>query len=143
MTAERRKAVLFLSITLVIGILIGALLPGLFYRFHSKGKKEGGEKEERHSGGKRDGFVHMIYKTIHPDSVQKQKIEPILKDASEKIEKLEAHSNEQLTAIMDSVKVKLLPILNEKQKKSFEKYISRNQEHRHGKESHGKERGRR
>jgi len=140
MTAERRKAILFLSITLVIGILIGTMVPGFIGKVNSReGRRGGGEHEEHgHDKEKKEWFIRSIYKAVHPDDEQEKKLEPILKEASRQIEALEEHSNEQLGVIIDSVKIKITPLLTEKQKKKLDEFVSKGE-----KKWHENKRGRR
>ena len=127
MTTERRKAMLFLILTLVVGILIGALVPGFFGRMRRDSRKTMSQTEQRgdRGGSRRTGFQKMIYRIAQVDSSQRQQIQPILDEASGKIESLEKISNGRMTEIMDSMKVKLKPMLREDQNKRLEDFSSR------------------
>ena len=124
MTSERKKAVLFLSITLIVGILIGSLVPAFFGRMRRENWKERG-KVERRDGKRPDrrvGFEKMIYRVIKADSDQVKQIRPILNETATKIEALEKGSNDRMIEIVDSMNVKLKTILTEEQAKNLEEF---------------------
>lgn len=134
MTAERRKALLFLIVTLVIGILIGSLVPGMYGRMRREGGREKGKVEQRgeRRPDRRMGFQRMIYRITQADSAQRLQIQPILDETSAKIETLEKESNGRMTGIMDSMKIKLQPILNQEQIKKLEDYSQKTRSRRKG-----------
>ena len=122
MTTERKKAALFLVLTFILGILIGALVPGFFGRMRREGRGNRMEQHGDRGEGRKMGFQKMIYRVTQADSTQRKQIQPILDEASEKIDGLEKESNSRMTGIMDSIKVKLKPILNEEQNKKLEEF---------------------
>jgi hypothetical protein len=113
MTSERRKAILILTATLVVGILIGLLVPGFFHKYDGRRHGRGGRdiSPER----KKEWFANTIYKIVQPDSVQVKQIKPISEWASQQIEAIEVSSNSQMSAVLDSVKSQLKPILTDEQ----------------------------
>lgn len=134
MTAERRKALLFLTVTLVIGILIGSLVPGLYGRMRREGGREKGRVEQRgeRRSDRRMGFQKMIYRITQADSAQRLQIQPILDETAGKIEALEKESNGRMIGIMDSMKLRLRPILNPEQMKKLEDYSQKSRSRRRG-----------
>src|SRR4051812_32551863 len=117
MTPERRKAILFLSLTLVVGILIGSMLPGFIFRMrHNKGQDHGrsAQSHDRQSMRK-NGFEKKIYEITKGDSNQRKAIKPILDETSAKIDALQQQSFTNMSAVMDSMKMKLKPLLNDEQ----------------------------
>ena len=134
MTAERRKALIYLTITLIIGIFIGSLVPALFGRMRRDGWKERGKMEQKgeRRPDRRAGFEKMIYKITKPDSSQIGRIRPILQETSTKIEALEKGSNARMTSIMDSMKIKLQPVLTSEQMKNLEDFSQRTRSKRRG-----------
>ncbi len=118
MTSERKKAIATLSATLIVGILIGVLVPGFVGRFREGGRHPMDERGRGRGGDdKKAWFAHTIYKIVEPDSAQAQKIKPITEWASQQVALVENTSNQQLIKIMDSVKVQLKPIITEEQLK--------------------------
>ena len=112
MTTDRKKAILYLSITLIIGILIGSLVPGLWGRFrHRNIRAMKEDMAKRQMGTKQEWFTHMILRIVKPDSDQLQLMKPLTEEAAGKIGELEKNSNGKMAAIMDSLKLKLQPIL--------------------------------
>ena len=82
--------------------------------------------------GRKMGFQKMIYRVTQADSTQRNQIQPILDEASEKIEGLEKESNSRMTGIMDSMKMKLKPVLTNEQMKNLEDFSQRARSKRHG-----------
>jgi hypothetical protein len=113
MTSERRKSILILCATLIVGILIGLLVPGFFHKY--EGRKHGRGGRDISNEHKKEWFASTIYKIVKPDSAQAKQIKPITDWASQQIEAIEISSNSQMSAVLDSVKVQLKPILTEEQ----------------------------
>ncbi|MBS1976310.1 MAG: hypothetical protein JST46_03000 [Bacteroidetes bacterium] len=133
MTADRKKAILFLSITFVLGLLIGALLPGFFWHMrHGAEGREGNRMERRgqRPENHKTRFEHMMFRVIKPDSAQAKELRQIFDETSGKIEVLQSGSNTRMTEIMDSMKMKVNPILTDEQKKRFEEFSARARERR-------------
>ena len=114
MTSERRKSILILCGTLLVGILIGLLVPGFFHKYQG-GRQHGRGGREMSNESKKEWFAGTIYRIVKPDSVQAEQIKPITEWASQQIESIEVSSNSQMSAVLDSVKVQLKPILTEEQ----------------------------
>ncbi|HRI78892.1 MAG TPA: hypothetical protein PLR06_05085 [Cyclobacteriaceae bacterium] len=129
MTSERKKAALFLSITLIVGILIGLLVPSFYWRMRRDDSKQG--RDQRNSERK-IGFEKMIYRIVEADPSQKEKIQPILDATSRKIEGLEKASTERMIVIMDSMKLAIKPILKEEQMKKLEEFSQKARARRRG-----------
>lgn len=112
MTNERKKAILTLTSTLIIGILLGMLVPGLFHKVRShRGIGDRAIKPQQ----KREWFTGTIYKIIQPDSNQAKQIRPVAEWASIKIDSIEASSNQGLANVLDSVKKQIKPMITEEQ----------------------------
>ena len=132
MTAERKKAALFLTITLIIGILIGALLPSFYGRMRRGDDSRRGRDQRSRNSERKIGFERMIYRIVEADSSQKAKIQPILDATSIKIEGLEKASTERMIGIMDSMKIAMKSVLNEEQMKKFEEFSQKARARRRG-----------
>jgi len=114
MTSERRKSILILCSTLIVGILIGLLVPGFFHKYqggrhHGRGGRDVGNER------KKEWFASTIFRIVNPDSAQLKQIKPITEWASQHIEAIEVSSNSQMSAVLDSVKAQLKPILTDEQ----------------------------
>jgi hypothetical protein len=138
MTSERRKAILFLSITLVIGILIGSMLPGFFWRMRHKNMRAEGKEHERtehprdRQEMRKEGFERKIYEITKADSVQRKAIKPILDETSARIDGLQQRSYSRMTEVMDSMKLKLKPLLSDQQMKDLEDFSQKARARRKG-----------
>jgi|SRR6185295_1191302 len=131
MTTERKKAALFLSITLIIGILIGALVPSFYGRMR-RGDSGHGRGQRGPGSERRIGFERTIYRIVEADSSQKKKIQPILDATAIKIELLEKASTERMIGIMDSMKMAMKPVLSEEQMKKFEEFSQKGRARKRG-----------
>lgn len=125
MTSERRKSILILSATLIVGILIGLLVPGFFHKY--EGRRHGRGGREISNERKKEWFASTIYKIVKPDSAQMKQIKPITEWASQQIETIEISSNSQMSAVLDSVKVQLKPILTDEQQQRLVEFHERAQ----------------
>ena len=132
MTTDKKKAALYLSITLIIGILIGSLIPAFYGRFrHREGKdmRDGremrGGKDNKQFGNKQEWLTNRIIRIVKPDSSQVKEIRPLTSQAAAQIGELEKGSNERMSAIMDSLNTKLRPILNDEQNKRLDEFSSK------------------
>jgi len=113
MTSERRKSILILCATLLVGILVGLLVPGFFHKY--EGRRHGRGGREMSNEGKKEWFAGTIYRVVKPDSAQAKQIKPITDWAAQQIEAIEVSSNSQMSAVLDSVKAQLKPIRTEEQ----------------------------
>ena len=126
MTRERKITVLILIATLIVGVFIGLLIPGLFHKYRGgmQGKPGG---RDRGDDSKKEWFARTINRIIKPDSIQAGKIKPITDWASQQIEAVEISSNARMSDILDSVKVQLKPILTEEQQERLTEFQGRAQ----------------
>ena len=132
MTTDRKKAILYLSITLIIGIFIGSLIPAFYGRFRHRDGQEIRHGREMHDGAdnknprsKQEWLTKTIIRIVQPDSAQAKEIRPLTAQAAAELGELEKGSNERMSAIMDSLKLKLRPILNEEQNRNLEEFSSK------------------
>jgi hypothetical protein len=112
MTTERKKAILVIFITLMVGILIGALASGMFARHHYRGNRKGFDKEYFRNRG---GFAEKIYKITQADSLQRRQMEPIVEQTMTSIDTLQQKTNSDVNRLLDSMIVSLRPILKSDQ----------------------------
>ncbi|MEK6780937.1 MAG: hypothetical protein AABY93_04495 [Bacteroidota bacterium] len=133
MTNERKKTILILSATLIVGILIGLLIPGFFHKYQGNNQRGRGVRD-RSSDHKKEWFVRTIYNVVKPDSAQAKQIKPITDWASQQIAAIEISSNSQMSAILDSVKIQLKPILTAEQQQRLTEFHSKAQGRWKGKE---------
>ena len=115
MTSERRKSILILCATLIVGVLIGLLVPGFFHKYQGGRQHGRGGRDMKGNERKKEWFAGTIYRVVKPDSVQAKQIKPIADWASQQIEAIEVSSNSQMSAVLDSVRVQLKPILTGEQ----------------------------
>ena len=124
MTSERRKSILILCATLIVGILIGLLVPGFFHKYQG-GRQHGRGGRDMGNERKKEWFASTIYRIVKPDSVQAKQIKPIADWATQRIEAIEIFSNARMNAVLDSVKSQLKPILTEEQQQRLDEFNTR------------------
>jgi hypothetical protein len=135
MTSERKKSIIVLITTFLLGIALGFLTPGIVRKL--------GEREQRTTLGpagrpshKREWFIVMLHRVVQPDSAQLVHIQPVTEWASIQIDSIENSANRQMSFVLDSVKSTLTPVLTPEQQKRLEEFDARAQ-------GHWKQRGRR
>jgi len=124
MTAERKKALLMMAATFVIGIVIGALVTGMLARqfYHGRGGKRGEGREMRE--GRRGTLTEKIFKIVKADASQKKLMKPIIDQTISHLDEIEDKSNQDAYVQLDSLKVKLSPILAPEQIEKLDKFLS-------------------
>jgi hypothetical protein len=119
MTSERKRAIVVIAITLIVGILIGALATGMFARHHYRSDRKRFDKEHR---GNRNGFAERIYRIVQADSSQKKQMQPIVEQTINSIDTLQQKTDGEVKALLDSMIVNLKPILKEDQLSKLETF---------------------
>ena len=134
MTTERIKSIGILIVTLIVGVFIGLLVPGFFHKVSGRHGQNKGESGTHKPARKGDWFVHKLNEIVKPDSLQKEKIKPVIAWASSRLDSIEQSANSQASRILDSVKIQLRPIITEAQWSRLEAYDqqAKNKWHRHG-----------
>lgn len=130
MTTDRKKAVLFLSLTLILGILIGSMIPGAVGRMRYRNSVH--DRSGRDDQGRHNRFTGMIIRVVKPDSEQIKLIRPITEATAARVQQLEKISNEKMAQLMDSMHTQLLPILNEEQIKRLDDFGKKAKSRWHG-----------
>ncbi len=129
MTTDRKKAILFLSLTFIFGIFIGLLIPAFYFKFHRRDRMEmrGGKENrmERPEGTKGEWLTRTVIRIVKPDSAHVKEIRQITMKTAAQIGELEKSSNEKMIGIMDSLKIKLRPVLTEEQNQSLEDFSTK------------------
>jgi hypothetical protein len=130
MTTERVKSIGILIATLIIGIFLGLLIPGFYY------KATGGHHQITDDNNARkpdDWFVQKLNEIVKPDSLQQEKIKPLFSWAGSQLDSVEQSANAQAITILDSVKTKLRSIVTDTQWSRLEKYEqqAKSKWHRH------------
>jgi hypothetical protein len=125
MTPERKKALWTIGSTLLIGILIGALSMGLLQRQRGGGhRRMGGWKD-----GGRERFVQKINEVVNATPEQAAAIKPYIIETSTRIDSLQLQTDRQVKATVDSLEIKLAPLLEKDQLENLKAF------HRRGRRS--------
>ncbi len=122
MKPERKKALILIGTTLVIGIFIGALTIGLIGR-HNRGKQPSVWRKD----GK-EAFIQKILTLVEADSDQAKLIRPLIIETISQIDSLQI----QTDSVVNSFEVKLQPILNEKQMENLQQFHKRGRKTKEG-----------
>ena len=113
---------LILIATLIIGILVGVLAPGLFHKVKRRTGKANYHGDSLRHDQKANWFSETITRIVQPDSTQSQKVTTITKNAAMEIDSIESRANIKMSMVLDSVKVQLKPILNDEQWKRLQEF---------------------
>ncbi len=133
MTTERRKAIVVIAVTLIVGILIGVLASGMFARHHYRGNGRDFGKEHR---GMRNGFAERIYKITQADSLQRKQMKPIVEQTMASIDTLQKKTDGEVKALLDSMIINLKPLLKTDQISKLEMLSKNNDQHGNHRKRH-------
>jgi hypothetical protein len=124
MTPERKRALLMIGATLIIGILIGALGVGLWGNQSRRGGKPSASWRQE---GKAV-FMQRILKEANADSLQAKQMRPLMMETMASIDSLQKETDKKVHAVVDSFEEKLKPILREDQLKKLHEFHRRAKE---------------
>ena len=119
MTAERKRTMLIIGATLIIGIVIGSLASGLW------GRRYYGQRHERGRNEMKMDFEQKILKVVDADAQQIIVLEPILKETLAHVDSLQHKTDKEVRILLDSLDNKLKNVLREEQFEKFKKFISK------------------
>lgn len=120
MTHERKRALITILATLVIGILIGALGVGLWSKQSQRSRSS--------SNWRKDGkevFVKKIFTVVEADSALANQLRPLINETMAQIDSLQKQTDREVSKVVDSLEVKLQPILTEKQMQQLKEFHQR------------------
>ncbi len=123
MTPERKRALITISATLIIGILIGALSIGLWNKQGGGGRPSGGQKQH----GK-EAFVKKIFSVIKADTATARQLRPLINETMAQIDSLQKHTDEEMGKVIHSFEVKVQPLISEKQMQQLKDFHQRGRE---------------
>lgn len=112
----KKKTLLMLVGTLVIGIVIGAVGMSIFTSKKWKSYSEPITKER---------FTQKIIRIIEPNEEQLAKIKSIIEQHGERASSISKENSERIVENLESLYRELTPFLNETQKQKFENKINR------------------
>jgi MFS superfamily sulfate permease-like transporter len=111
----KKKYIVMLVCTLIIGIVIGILSSGLFFNKKSNRLIVAPTK---------DFFKQKAVHLIKPDDKQLMQIESSVNKFSEKMYLLEKENNSKIYNNIDSLYIEIKPALTQEQKDKFEKRLN-------------------
>ncbi len=120
MTPERKRALITILATLVIGILIGALGVGLWNKQNQRSRSSSNWRKD----GK-EAFVKKIFTVVEADSAQAKELRPLINETMAQIDSLQKQTDREVSKVVDSLEVKLQPILTEKQMHQLKEFHRR------------------
>ncbi len=128
MTLERKKAILVLAATLIVGILIGALSTGMMARHHYRGPQK--QYRGNHSSN-RNGFADKVFRITQADSIQAKQMKPLIEETMIQIDSLENQSRQEAKVLLDSMKLRFKSILRPEQMEKLNAFTSKMEHSRH------------
>lgn len=111
MTPERKRAVLLIIITLIVGIFIGALGIGLLGK---QSRRDGKPSAAWRQEGK-ELFMQRILKEANADSAQAKLMRPLMLQTMARIDSLQMETDKNVREVVDAFEESLVPILREDQ----------------------------
>jgi len=120
MTPERKRALITILATLVIGILIGALGVGLWSKQNQRSRSSSNWRKD----GK-EAFVKKIFTVVEADSALAKQLRPLINETIAQIDSLQKQTDREVSKVVDSLEVKLQPILTEKQMHQLKEFHRR------------------
>src|SRR3954470_21458748 len=123
MTKERMKSIGVLVATLVIGVLLGLLIPGFYHKARGRNEQQGNRGSHEYANEKRhDWFEQKLTHILGADSTQRDKIKPIATWAAARLESIETSAKLNASHVLDSMKVQLRPIVTDEQMQKLEAF---------------------
>jgi hypothetical protein len=124
MTTERRKMLLLVGATLIIGVLIGTLTSRMFGGHFHFGREHHGKHGKAMRAHRHISLSDRIFSAVNADSSQRALMRPIIEDIA-RVDDASRGKHRYRHGNLDSLKVKLSPILREEQKKKLEDLFSK------------------
>jgi len=121
MTTERKRALLMVGATLIIGILIGALGVGLWGNQSRRGSKS--NASWRQDG--KEALMQRILKEANADSVQAKQMKPLMIETMARIDSLQMETDKKVRSVINSFEEDIKPILREDQLKKLQEFHRR------------------
>jgi hypothetical protein len=106
------KTILFILITLIIGMIMGALITGAFAR-HRVGRFMSMREPGR--------MVAHLERMIGPDESQREAVQEVLRKHSDRFLEIHAQFEGEMLALRDSLRKDLDPFLTDEQKARLER----------------------
>ena len=125
MTAEKRRALIIIGATFIIGILVGILAAGIWNKYTGTGRRPIGW-----SDGGRERFIQKILTVVEADSAQARQMRPLLNQTMTRIDSLHSYTDREVHAVVDSLEILLQPILNPEQQEKMRQFHARGRERR-------------
>ena len=119
-----------MGLTFVIGMVIGVFIPGVIWRLRSPGIPPQEMRNAPLSSENR--FERMLYRIVSPDSSQIEKIRPLARQTSARIDSIQHNANAHIKDVIDSLNSKLQPILTTDQFKRLNDFGDRMRNPRRG-----------
>lgn len=132
MTPERRKALFLIMVTLIMGILIGALGVGLW----GKQIRRGGKPSANWRQDGKEVFMQRIMKEAQADSAQARLMRPLMLETMARIDSIQLETDKKVRTVIGEFEENLKPILREDQLERLRAF------HRRGRQDKTEERTR-
>lgn len=120
MTAERKRALILITATLLVGILIGALATGLFNHYGGQRRGSGGWR-----GNGREAFINKVIEVVGADPEQATQLRPYIIDTMTEIDSIQSETDKNVQSVVLSLEQRLEPVLDEDQMKRLKEFHSR------------------
>jgi hypothetical protein len=114
----RTKTILIITVTLIIGMIVGSVLTGTILRSYRFRDRIAHMRTQ-------EGFVARFERIIKPNQVQKDKVHEILLEHFGRMESTSSKFFTQMKILQDTLNMHIEPILTPEQKKRWYKFHER------------------
>lgn len=135
MTPERKRSILVIAFTFILGIAIGVLATGLLARKHY-GNRAGATIEQR--AKQKEGFVMKLLRVMDANEKQQTELKPIIEEYVHKIDSVQEYRQAEAKALVQELQVKIKPLVSDEQYQKLQGFnaktmgrSSRESRHRH------------
>ena len=123
MTPERKKALLLISATFIVGVLIGALGMGLIIK--QMHKPSASSQLDR-----KEAVIQKIVDVVEASPSLAGQMRPYILDTIAQIDSLQEHTNQEVDAALIKFQENMKPMLNEQQLEKLREFHRKTTERR-------------
>jgi hypothetical protein len=132
MTTERKRSILVISITFLLGIAIGVLSTGLMARKHYRGRHDSNNEQRVKQ---KDGFIKKLFRVMDANEQQQVALKPLIEVYVHRIDSLQEIQQMDTRALVQELQEKIKPQITAEQyqklKNFNDKIVSRSRHNPH------------
>lgn len=122
MTPERKRSILVIALTFILGIAIGVLATGLLARKHYH-NRERATTEQR--AKQKEGFVMKLLRVMDANEKQQTELKPIIENYVHKIDSVQEYRQAETKALLLELQSKIKPLVSDDQFQKLQSFNSK------------------